>query len=421
MTKYRIRYASWNPYSIVKRSKGKTELLGIAKQIYEGMAAVKGLEYEATMQPGNAFGEIFKNGTWIGMIGATIDNETDIAGPFYVTEERSRFIEYSVPLGFNKLGIVSGLTHTNKGPFVIFGIFSIPVWIALLASLLFVPLAACIVHVDLHSIKKRSKYEIFVKYFWAFQASLLGQGFGSCNTPFLKSVHKSFGLKTLQSIWFIVACFIIMNIYKSSITSSFAASKLVTRIETMDQLLNDTEIEVGTYSNSYTISFVNNLVETPYESIYHRVQRNLYPNINASTPEWMDAVENGKLVFIAPLSQLKNHVGERFLETGKCGLRVTEMHLGSSSIALIFAKHYRNSKLLREFNSFILRFNEGNIAHREFLHSDLYYDICSAARSTVTKPLELSDLFGSFIIFGVGMMASIVTFIMELIVKYSCT
>ncbi|KAG8182025.1 hypothetical protein JTE90_013956 [Oedothorax gibbosus] len=371
--------------------------------------------YEASFQNGNLFGEIFDNGTWTGMIGATINNETDIAGPFYVTEERSRFIEYSVPLGFNKLGIVSGLTHTNKGPFVIFGIFSIQVWFALVASLLFVPLVACIIHEDLPSSIKRYKTKIFVKYYWAFQTSLLGQGFGSCNTSFLRSAHKSFGLKIIQCTWFIAACFIVMNIYKSSITSSFAASKLVTRIETLDQLVNDTDIEIGTYRHSYTYSFVKNLIGSPYEMIYHRVKKNLYPNINASTPEWMDAVENGKLVFIAPLSQLKNHVGERFLETGKCGLRVTEMHLGSSSIALIFAKHYRNSKLLREFNSFILRFNEGNIAHREFLHSDLYYDICSAARSTVTKPLERSDLFGSFIIFGVGMMASIVTFIMELI------
>ncbi|KAG8199659.1 hypothetical protein JTE90_022112 [Oedothorax gibbosus] len=287
MQKLRVRFANWHPYSIVKHSQGKIELGGgIVKEIYEGIKAVKGLDYEAIFQPGNHFGERIANGTWTGMLGSTINNETEIAGPLYISEERSLFVEFSKPIGFGKLGILTGLVHTNKHPFLIFGIFS-----------------------------------------W----------------------------KTL--------------------------------------------------------------IGTRYESIYHKVEKNLYRNINETTPEWMDRVENGRLVFIGPLSQMKNNIGNRFLATGKCGLRVTGMHWGSSYIALIFGKHFRDTSILRQFNQFLQRFNEGNIAHLEISHSDLYYDICTATSTAVSKALKLSDLLGAFIVFVSGMIISICVLVIELIVK----
>ncbi|KAG8199658.1 hypothetical protein JTE90_022112 [Oedothorax gibbosus] len=366
MQKLRVRFANWHPYSIVKHSQGKIELGGgIVKEIYEGIKAVKGLDYEAIFQPGNHFGERIANGTWTGMLGSTINN----------------------------------------------------VWLALIFSLLCVPLAACIIHKDLPSSRKRSRTELFLNYFWAYQVSLLGQNFGSNKRPFLRSVQKSIGFRILQCTWFLAACFILMSIYKSSITSTFSASKLIPRFETMDELVKDTDMEIGTYEHNYGHTFSKTLIGTRYESIYHKVEKNLYRNINETTPEWMDRVENGRLVFIGPLSQMKNNIGNRFLATGKCGLRVTGMHWGSSYIALIFGKHFRDTSILRQFNQFLQRFNEGNIAHLEISHSDLYYDICTATSTAVSKALKLSDLLGAFIVFVSGMIISICVLVIELIVK----
>ena len=75
---------------------------------------------------------------------------------------------------------------------------------------------------------------------------------------FTRDVYRSgtLSFKLLRCLWFSAACFILMNIYKSSITSAFSSSKLMPRIQTLDQLLEDTALEVGTFENSYPHTFV---------------------------------------------------------------------------------------------------------------------------------------------------------------------
>lgn len=64
------------------------------------------------------------------------------------------------------------------------------------------------------------------------------------------------------------------------------------------------------------------------------------------------------------------------------------------------------------------KYHEGRFGHFAYTRSNLQYDICAAATSTVTKALSLSDLLGTFIVFVTGILSSIFVFIIELSVSY---
>ncbi|GBM34111.1 hypothetical protein AVEN_60174-1 [Araneus ventricosus] len=66
----------------------------------------------------------FVNGLADGNIRAT---KTDISGPFFIDEERSLAIEFSVPLASAQSAIASGMVSTNRDPFMILAVYSMPV------------------------------------------------------------------------------------------------------------------------------------------------------------------------------------------------------------------------------------------------------------------------------------------------------
>ncbi|GBN30641.1 hypothetical protein AVEN_219577-1 [Araneus ventricosus] len=53
--------------------------------------------------------------------------ESDISGPYFIDEDRSLAVEFSDPMAFSQLTIVSGLISSNRDPFLILAVFSMPV------------------------------------------------------------------------------------------------------------------------------------------------------------------------------------------------------------------------------------------------------------------------------------------------------
>ncbi|GBM97955.1 hypothetical protein AVEN_150652-1, partial [Araneus ventricosus] len=107
----------------------------------------------------------------------------------------------------------------------------------------------------------------------------------------------------------------------------------------------------------------------------------------------------GKRVFIADMFWLKYLIGERFVKTGKCGLRATNIELGAAYMSFAFRKQLRNKRVFESFNKGIRRFTEGSLQRHRLLTSTLYYEICTGESVAVTDPLKLVDLAGAFIIF----------------------
>ncbi|GBM56423.1 hypothetical protein AVEN_56109-1 [Araneus ventricosus] len=322
--------------------------------------------------------------------------ETDISGPFFIDEERSLAIEFSVPLASAQLAIASGMVSSNRDPFMILAVYSMPVWIVLFVTAFVISAAACLIYQILPAPEKRRIPEAYSKYLWVFQTGLIGQGFGENKRWFLKHVWSSPSFRLLQSLWFVAACVIFMYTYQGAIVSAFAADKLKPRISTIEELLEDTEIDVGTVANSYPMNFYKRLVNTSYESIWFRMENHLENLQRKGTiPGWLYSTEDGKMVFIAERFWLRNLIGERFMKTGKCALRATDTELGATYVAFAFRKQLRNESVFINFNKVYSRDNVVPTTMPVIKQGDTNEDCAKALASTENKLAE--DANASFI------------------------
>ncbi|GBN30639.1 hypothetical protein AVEN_219575-1 [Araneus ventricosus] len=261
---------------------------------------------------------------------------------------------------------------------------------------------------------KRGITETFSKYLWAFQLGLIGKDFGDNKRWFIRHVWSSPSFRLLQSMWFTAACLVIMYTYQGAIISAFAADRLKPRVSNIEELLKESKLGISTFKNSYPMAFFKRLVNTCYESLLHRMEHNMVgPPSKGDIPYWLDLIEEGKIVFIADPWWLKNVIGERFLKTGKCGLRMTNTEFGASYMSFAFRKELHNRSIFKSFNKGVRRFTEGSLHHRRMITSSLYYDICTGDSTAVVDPLNFSDLIGAFIIFGIGNGLACVIFALE--------
>ncbi|GBM89725.1 hypothetical protein AVEN_216836-1 [Araneus ventricosus] len=175
--------------------------------------------------------------------------------------------------------------------------------------------------------------------------------FGDNRRWFLKHVWSSPSFRLLQSLWFTAGCLVFMYTYQGAIISAFAVDKLKPRISTLEELLEDTKIGISTFKNSYPMAFFKRLANTNYGSIWLRLENNLVnPPSKGTVPDWLDDIEDGKRVFIADMFWLKYLIGERFVKTGKCGLRATDIELGAAYMSFAFRKELRNKRVFESFN-----------------------------------------------------------------------
>ncbi|GBO37318.1 hypothetical protein AVEN_172611-1 [Araneus ventricosus] len=175
--------------------------------------------------------------------------------------------------------------------------------------------------------------------------------FGDNRRWFLRHVWSSPSFRLLQSLWFTAGCLVFMYTYQGAIISAFAGDKLKPRISTLEELLEDTKMGISTFKNSYPMAFFKRLANTNYGSIWFRLEHNLVnPPSKGTVPDWLDDIEDGKRVFIADMFWLKYLIGERFVKTGKCGLRATNIELGAAYMSFAFRKELRNKRVFQSFN-----------------------------------------------------------------------
>ncbi|GBO37360.1 hypothetical protein AVEN_229561-1 [Araneus ventricosus] len=175
--------------------------------------------------------------------------------------------------------------------------------------------------------------------------------FGDNRRWFLRHVWSSPSFRLLQSLWFTAGCLVFMYTYQGAIISAFAGDKLKPRISTLEELLEDTKMGISTFKNSYPMAFFKRLANTNYGSIWFRLEHNLViPPSKGTVPDWLDDIEDGKRVFIADMFWLKYLIGERFVKTGKCGLRATDIELGAAYMSFAFRKELRNKRVFESFN-----------------------------------------------------------------------
>ncbi|GBN30640.1 hypothetical protein AVEN_219576-1 [Araneus ventricosus] len=360
-------------------------------------------------------GFIGPDGKWNGIVGDMINNVTDLGGPIFINEARASVVDFAFPVDFSQLVIISGLVPAHKDPFLIFGVFSLTIWLLIFLAVFLSAITACLIYSLSSSSTENKILKALFRYMWEFQTALIGKGFASNSRWFMRDIWADGSFRSLQSFWFL-GCLVLMYVFQGTIMSTYAANRLKPQFEDLEDFLNHPSVIVGTYENSYPVMCLEKLVNTRLESVFERIKRNLI-KMDTGIPPWLDAVEEGRAAYITDGLYAKFMIGERFKKTGKCNVRVSTFDLCSGYIGLACRKGV-TKRFLRKLDDGILRFNEGKLAKRQMLESVLFYEICSQNVENAVKPLDLTDLLGAFTVFGTGICVSLIYFMIELLMSY---
>ncbi|GBO10567.1 hypothetical protein AVEN_247435-1, partial [Araneus ventricosus] len=238
----------WVPWIKFDANKSLESAEGVLVEFYKGMKHAKVFDYQLQLE--KAYGILGPDKKWTGMIGAMLRNETDIVGPFFMDERRGSVVQFVSPLDFSQLVLVTGLTSAGNYPFLIFRVFSIELWLAFLTAVFIAAGATSLIYFTLPFSFKKTKAETFLKYLWLFLMSLVGKDFGSKSSWYLRYIWSSRSFRFIQGVW-LLSCFIFVNSYQGSIISSFASNRLKPKYETLEEVMEDREVDVGTYPNSF--------------------------------------------------------------------------------------------------------------------------------------------------------------------------
>ncbi|KAG8182024.1 hypothetical protein JTE90_013955 [Oedothorax gibbosus] len=408
---FEINAAPWSPW-IIYGAGNDSSIRGVAIEIYEAMRKRNIFNY--VIQKKGLYGGGLVNGKFTGLVGSMVANQTDVGGPLFMSEERARAVQYSSAIDYCKIGIMSGMVPANKNPFLVFGIFSFQVWILILLSIFLSAGAACFIYSILPSYHQKKTVEAFLRFLWMFEASLLGKEFGINSRFFLRHIWNAPSFKLLQGMW-IMSCLVLTYTYQGTIISTYAADKMKPKYENFDDLMADPQVIIGSHENSYPLLCLNKLANTTYDDIYKRVQRNiLKPFSDLPT---LDAVEEGRTVYVFDFGYCKYLVGEWFRKTGKCGMRVTPVDYCATSVGIVNRKGLPED-VLEKLNDGIMRFFEAALPHRFFMETLLFYDICTSHAPSATKPLTLSDLLGAFTVLVSGLVMALLCLILEIKINH---
>ncbi|GFQ74627.1 PBPe domain-containing protein, partial [Trichonephila clavata] len=230
------------------------------------------------------------------------------------------------------------------------------VWLSFFSSIVIAAVATGLIYSISPFSDKKKKTEAFLRYLWLFLTSLIGKDFdnnalivdfGAKDSWHLKHIWNTPSFRFVQGVW-LVTCLVFINSYQGSIISTYAAFKMKPKYESLEDLMKDKTVEIGTYANSFPYLCMARLTNTTFEPVFLRAKENLQ-YIGEGIPPWMDPVEQGKAVIVGETGHTKYYIGERFKLTGKCGIRVIPLDFCAAYIAL-GSRNELSNKFINSFN-----------------------------------------------------------------------
>ncbi|XP_055947108.1 probable glutamate receptor [Argiope bruennichi] len=343
MRTVRIAVSQWAPWIQFDANYSLDSAKGVLIELYSGMKQTKIFDYELQMI--KAYGVLGPDKKWTGMVGSALRNETDILGPFLIDEGRGSAVQFLSSLDFSELAMATGLTSAGQNPFVVFRVFSAEVWLLFLSAIIFATTVVFLIQSLLPYPCEKGKIQSFLRYFWLFTMSLFGKDFGAKRSWYLRHIWNSRSFRFIQSVW-LMTCIIFVNTYQGNITSNFASNKFKPRYETLEDVMSDSTVEIKTYANSFPLMCLSKLNNTSLRPIWLRVKRYEV----SDTIKLLDSVEEGKAILVAEIGLTKFYIGERFRQTGKCGIRSIPLAGFCSTYIALGSRKGQPRKFLKQFN-----------------------------------------------------------------------
>ncbi|KAK0425192.1 hypothetical protein QR680_009079 [Steinernema hermaphroditum] len=406
------------PFVMVKEEADRQNLTG--NERYEGylidllqrIAEVRGFRYVLHEVRDKSYGVKEAHGKWNGMVGELQSGEADLAvASLTISYSRSEVIDFTVPymhLGISILFKKPEETHPSL--FAFLSPLSVEVWISMTASYIVTSAAIWLLakispyeslrEVDDGAFVECPNQFTLFNSFWFTVSSLMQQG---CD------LSPRAGSTRLGAAFWWLFTLIFISSYTANLAAFLTAQRMVSPIESADDLAEQTKIKYGTLGRGSTMTFFNESKIDIYEKMWKTMtsQPGLFVN---SSREGIDRVLSSDYAYLMESSMLEYAV-ERNCQLMQIGGLLDQKGYG---IGLPKGSPYREP-----ISTAILRLQETTVLtelKEKWWKKKRGGGICNPQKATQTE-LGARSVGGIFIVLLVGLLVAIFASAFELIRK----
>lgn len=360
------------------------------------------------------YGNEIEKGVWDGMVGALINRDADLSiASLTITGAREKVVDFSKP--FIDLGISIMIRKPEKqkpGVFSFMAPLSYKIWICVIIS--YVIVSAILFLISRSSsyewyfenesdIIPRNKFSVENSLFFSF-AAFMHQG--------VDLLPRSVSGRIVTSAWWFFSL-ILVSSYTANLAAFLTVERLVTPINSVEELSQQTAIRYGTLKGGSTMAFFNKSTLLTFKRMWNFMQQHKDDVFVRSNREGIEKVRNSKDNFAFLLeSTLNEYVNER----APCNT----MRIGEN----IDAKGYGvatplGSDLREAVNIAVLSLTESGFLER--LKQQWYYDrseCTNVAKDSSQSPeLNLANVAGMFYVLIIGLSLAMIIAFLEFLIK----
>ncbi|XP_071526337.1 probable glutamate receptor [Panulirus ornatus] len=305
-----VSVVAWPPHhDVLVREDGSLSVVGPVANMLNTAAKSLNFTYSVVTPADQHWGRKLGNGSWTGMIGQVARKEVDIAlGPFGLTEERSKVVDYTRSFFFDGRSILSAKGLPEIDPWGFLFPLTPLVWIILLA----VMVAACVAVVVLVQHPRGSGLVMWASdLLYLHMRIILRQDL----TMRIDGVR----VRCVVGSWLVVAMLATWS-YTGNLISLLAVRHIPQPIQNIRDLVDQPGISAVMLSNSILPTIISKMEIGDMKELSDlRYVGRLKLAIFADFPEIIDTlVRRGDHAIVDPNLSLDNFIAQNFAKTRRC-------------------------------------------------------------------------------------------------------
>ncbi|CAL1527178.1 unnamed protein product, partial [Lymnaea stagnalis] len=386
---------------------------GFCIDLTKELAKIVGFNFRIELVPDGNYGSPNAEGEWDGMVREIIDRRADLAiAPLTITYIREQVIDFTKPFLNLGISILFKVPRKEKpGLFSFLNPLAVEIWLYVIGAYL-------IVSFTIFTLARFSPYEWYNPHpcnpdtdlventfnlsnsFWFTVGTLMQQG--SDINP------RAVSTRIVGGIWWFFTLIIISS-YTANLAAFLTVERMVSPIESAEDLARQTEIEYGTRVSSSTLSFFKDSNIDTYKRMYAYMKDRPHVMSDSYT-EGIAKVKKGNYAFFMENLMIDYQVQRN------CDLMQVGGTLDSKSygIGLPMNSPYRD-----KLSMAILELQEaGKI---QMLYNKWWKDTGTCIREDTKESkanaLGVENVGGIFVVLLVGLALAVIVAIIEFIYK----
>ncbi|KAH3735863.1 hypothetical protein DPMN_042421 [Dreissena polymorpha] len=284
-----------------KPLEGNARYEGFCIDLLSEMARIVGFEYKIVPVPDARYG-VLQDGKWDGIVRELIDRKVDMAvAALTISYEREQFVDFTKPFLNLGISILFKMPLREKpGLFSFMNPLALEIWVYIFAAYFVVSLTIFI-------IARFSPYEWYNPHpcnpetdtvenifslsnsFWFCVGTLMQQG--SDINP------RAVSTRIVGSTWWLFTLIIISS-YTANLAAFLTVERMVSPIESAEDLADQTDISYGTLAGGSTMSFFRDSNIETYQRMWNFMESKDPSPFTKSYQEGIERVAAGDYAFL---------------------------------------------------------------------------------------------------------------------------